>query len=115
MKKSIIIFLAILMYASSTFAKENKINDVKSKKIIIDVRTEQEYNTGNISGSILIPYDEISSRIKELVPDKNSKIILYCRSGRRSGIAEKTLKDIGYSNAENYGSMKSAMEKLDIK
>lgn len=103
------------MFGSAVYAQQSKINETKPKQVIIDVRTEQEYKAGNIRGSILIPYDEISAKIESVVPDKNTRIIVYCRSGRRSGIAEKILKEMGYSNAENYGSMQSASEKLRIK
>lgn len=83
--------------------------------MIIDVRTQAEYDSGNIQGSKLIPFDIITSKINEVAPNKDTKIILYCRSGRRSGIAERSLKEIGYKNVENYGSMQQAKDKLGIK
>lgn len=116
MNKALGLIAIIILMTMMVFAKDNKPNVAKSTKpIIIDVRTEQEFNAGNIKGSILIPYDVITKKITEIAPDKNSKIILYCRSGRRSGIAESSLKELGYKNVENYGSMQSAIEKLGIK
>jgi phage shock protein E len=75
---------------------------------VIDVRTELEYKEGHLKNAINIPHVEINNKINAYVKDKNQKIILYCRSGRRSGIAEKTLKEMGYKNVINAG----AYEKL---
>jgi len=46
------------------------------------------------------------------VPDKNTPVILYCHSGRRADIALKTLKDLGYSQVENYGGYEAAKQRL---
>jgi phage shock protein E len=116
MKNLLSLFAITLLFTLMTFAKDNsQVNKSKNGPFIIDVRTEQEYNSGNIQGSYLMPFDVISSKITAVVPNKDSKIILYCRSGRRSGIAEKTLKDMGYKNVENYGSMQAAKDRLGIK
>ena len=69
----------------------------------IDVRTLQEYEAGHLEGAINIPHQEIGSRIAEVAPDRNQPVKLYCRSGRRSGIAEKTLSELGYTNLSNEG------------
>ncbi|MCL2297417.1 MAG: rhodanese-like domain-containing protein [Proteobacteria bacterium] len=70
---------------------------------LIDVRTPQEFDRGHLLGSINIDYQEIIAKIGEVTADRNAKIELYCRSGRRSGIAEKSLKEAGYQNAVNIG------------
>ena len=81
---------------------------IDENSLVIDVRTEQEYKEGHLKNAVHIPYDEIKNKINAYVKDKDQKIILYCRSGRRSGIAEKTLKELGYSTVTNAG----AYEKL---
>ena len=81
---------------------------IDEKTTVIDVRTEKEYNAGHLKNSINIPYGEIKDTIGKHVHDKNQKIIVYCRSGRRSGIAKKTLDEMGYTNVINTG----AYEKL---
>jgi phage shock protein E len=73
---------------------------------VIDVRTEREFRGGHLKNALNIPYGEISNKISEHVTDKNKEIILYCRSGRRSGIAKKVLNDRGYTNVINAGSYK---------
>lgn len=71
--------------------------------LVIDVRTADEYAQGHLAGALNIPYDEIASRIAAVAPDKNRRIVLYCRSGRRSGIAQQTLQGLGYQRVENAG------------
>jgi phage shock protein E len=80
--------------------------------VIIDVRTPEEYAQRHIDGALNLPHDTISARIADAVPDKNTPIILYCRSGRRSGIALDILKGMGYSKVENYGSLDQAQQRL---
>ncbi len=113
----LITFIALaLMLSVSTFATENKSTKNSAKNtVVIDVRTAQEFNAGHIKESMHIPYDIITQKITQEVPSKDTQIILYCRSGRRSGIAERALKDMGYKNVENYGSMEDAKNKLGIK
>lgn len=74
----------------------------------IDVRTEAEYNAGHVDGAIQIPYQHIGSKIGSLFQDKGQEIILYCRSGRRADIALNTLRELGYTNVKNVGSLGNA-------
>ncbi len=73
------------------------------KGILIDVRTQAEWDQGHLVGANLIPYDEIATKIEALTKDKKQKINVYCRSGRRSGIAEQILIKLGYTNVQNLG------------
>jgi len=84
------------------------------KPLLLDVRTEPEWNEGHLQGAVLIPYDKIGEGIAKIAPDKKTKINLYCRTGRRSGIALETLKKLGYDDVTNYGSVKDTSEKLQI-
>lgn len=79
--------------------------DNGEKLIIVDVRTKEEYAAGHIKNSLLIPYDEIESKAASLLPDKNAAIIVYCRSGRRSEIAAKSLLKLGYTNVADMGAI----------
>ncbi|MFZ1418622.1 MAG: rhodanese-like domain-containing protein [Burkholderiaceae bacterium] len=73
--------------------------------ILIDVRTADEYAAGHAAQAILVPYDVIEQKIAPIAPDKNQKIYLYCRSGRRSAIATETLKGMGYTNVTDLGGL----------
>jgi len=72
-----------------------EIDAASSKAVLLDVRTQEEFDNTNIPGSILIPYDELESRLSEL-PDKTAEIIIFCRAGRRSAIAADILISNGY-------------------
>jgi phage shock protein E len=69
----------------------------------IDVRTPEEFNAGHIEGAVLIPYEVIADHIAEVTVDKNADIRVYCRSGRRSGVAKDTLQAMGYTHVINEG------------
>jgi phage shock protein E len=77
--------------------------------IIVDVRTKQEFNSGNIKNSINIPLDSIAKEAGKL--DKNKVIITCCQSGIRSGMAKGILKSQGYT-AHNGGSWLSLKNKI---
>lgn len=71
--------------------------------IILDVRTREEYEQGHIEQAVLLPYDEIEELFDELLPDKEAKILVYCRSGNRSQTAAKSLLELGYTNVYDFG------------
>ena len=71
--------------------------------IIVDVRTQQEYDQYHIKNAILIPNETIDDTIVELLPNKEATILVYCRSGRRSKEASKKLIEIGYENVYDFG------------
>ncbi len=77
---------------------------VIAQSLWIDVRTAEEFQAGHLEGAIHIPYDEIAEKIEAVSADKTADIQLYCRSGRRSGIALETLRSMGYSKVTNAGS-----------
>ena len=67
--------------------------------VIIDVRTNEEYKEGHIKNSINIPVDNI----EKINYRKDTKIVLYCRSGNRSNQAALKLKSLGYENIYDMG------------
>ncbi|NJM11796.1 MAG: rhodanese-like domain-containing protein [Synechococcaceae cyanobacterium SM1_2_3] len=76
-----------------------------SQPLVIDVRTVDEYRQGHVRDAINIPYEQIGSQIAAVAPDRAAPLVLYCRSGRRSGIAEQTLRRMGYRQIENKGGL----------
>ena len=73
--------------------------------VLIDVRSAQEYAEGHLDKSINLTVDTIGVNIEKLVSDKNTKIIVYCRSGNRSATAATTLINLGYKNVYDLGAM----------
>lgn len=75
--------------------------DEKDNLIILDVRTQAEYERGRIPSSINIPLDEIDSKVDTLTSDKNESLYVYCLSGSRSMLAAEQLMKLGYKNIFN--------------
>lgn len=77
--------------------------DSGDELIILDVRTQEEFDAGHIAGAILVPNETILDEQPELLPDLDAEILVYCRSGNRSGQATYKLLDIGYTNVVDFG------------
>ncbi|MEC4725973.1 rhodanese-like domain-containing protein [Shewanella sp. D64] len=76
---------------------------IDSGALIVDVRTAEEFAAGHLKNAINIPFQSIKMGLEKLHIDKDRSIVLYCRSGRRSGVANETLVKNGYSNTYNGG------------
>jgi phage shock protein E len=85
------------------------------KPLVIDVRTQAEWNNGHVEGAILIPYDVIGKKIGAVAKEKSRRIYVYCRSGRRSQIAKEALEKLGYKDVVNLGSYEDAAKALKRK
>lgn len=86
--------------------------------IWIDVRSAEEFQAGHLEGAVNIVHTDIAKQIATVTTDKNAEIHLYCRSGRRSGIAEDALKQLGFTNVHNaggYDALKAAAEQAGKK
>jgi len=82
----------------------------KEPFLLVDVRTAEEYASGHIPGAFNVPVTEITEKIP--TQDKNAFIILYCRSGNRSGAAEQALREKGYTNMVNFGAVSKWQDPL---
>ena len=118
MKKLILLFLAMMLLTACGQDKENSqgagyvnitaeqakgIMDSQEDYIILDVRTQDEFDESHIPGAILIPHDEISEKAENVLTDKDQLILVYCRSGRRSKLAAEALVELGYTNIKEFG------------
>ncbi len=116
-KKLILILMALMLltacgqnkendredtYMSITAEEAKAIMDSQEGYIILDVRTQEEYDKSHIPGAILIPNTEIEARAEENLPDKDQLILVYCRSGRRSKMAAEILAELGYTNIREF-------------
>ena len=66
---------------------------------VLDVRSPEEYASGHVPGAVNIPYDQIASRMAEVPKDQD--VVLYCKSGRRAGIAAEALAGQGYTRLQH--------------
>lgn len=92
-----------LGYEQISGEQAKQIMDTETGYIIIDARTQEEFDEGHIENAILIPEYEIAERAEKELTDKNQLILVYCRSGRRSKIASQALADLGYTNVKEFG------------
>ena len=83
--------------------------------IMIDVRTKQEWDNGYIERAIHIPLKNLSKDIGKYTLNNNEEILLYCRSGNRSGKAKLILEELGYTDIINIGGIEDASKNLDLK
>jgi len=75
--------------------------DAGTAPMILDVRTAEEFAEGHVPGAINISHDELADRLAEIEAAKEAGVIVYCRSGRRAGIAEELLLGEGYANVQH--------------
>ena len=96
-----------LVKESKALIKEVSIDDVKKmidtkgNVIILDVTDKQEFEGGHLPGAINISRGTLEFKVAQIIPDKNSKIVVYCGLDLRGPLATKTLNDLGYNNAVN--------------
>lgn len=81
--------------------------DTEDDYVILDARTQTEYDEGHIPGAILIPHDTVATAAENALPDKDQLILVYCRSGNRSKEASQALVDLGYTNVVEFGGINS--------
>lgn len=91
------------VYVNITAEEAKEIMDSQEGYIILDVRTQAEYDEGHIPGAVLIPNTEIEDRAGGELPDKDQLILVYCRSGNRSKQASQILARLGYTNIKEFG------------
>ena len=118
MKKLLFLLLAVMLLTACAHTKENEqeaaymnitaeearqIMDSEEGYVILDARTQEEYDQGHIPGAIRISHDEITEKAEEVLTDKDQLILVYCRSGRRSKIVAEALVELGYTNIKEFG------------
>ena len=81
---------------------------IQNGALVVDVRSPMEYNMGNVGGSINIPMENVPYRVGEF-GEKDQHIVVYCRSGSRSGMVKNFLDQAGYRNVVNGGGLNDMM------
>lgn len=108
------LFFSILFCLISLSSHAQDLSYQGSKPaVIIDVRTPEEFAAGHIPGAVNIPYEQIGTGISSIKGLKKSQTVLvYCRSGRRSGIAKETLEQNGWKQVINGGGIDALAKNL---
>ena len=93
---------AMKTYEQISPQEAKKRMDNEEDVIILDVRTQEEYDSGHIKNAVCLPNEDILSE-PDILPDKGQHILVYCRSGNRSKQAAQKLADMGYENVLEFG------------
>ncbi|TFG97087.1 MAG: rhodanese-like domain-containing protein [Calditrichales bacterium] len=113
-----VLFISILVYSfreQTPREDDVTVQDVRKKiqtdssLVLLDVRTAEEFNgaLGHLPGGILIPLNELESRLSELADYRQQEIIVYCRSGNRSRTATNMMREKGFNAFNMLGGMKA--------
>lgn len=92
-----------MAYQQVTAEEAQEIMETEEDYVIVDVRTEEECESGHIPDAICIPNEDIGDTEPQELPDKEQLILVYCRSGNRSKQASGKLAAMGYSNVVEFG------------
>ena len=82
---------------------------IEHEALIVDVRTPEEFANGHYPGAINIPHETILELLNQLGVTADTSVILYCRSGNRSGQAEQVLQEKGFTEARNAGGLETLL------
>jgi len=122
MSKQIIILITVLVFVFMFFffnqgaSQKNKAeiaDAIQKGALLVDVRTEWEFAEGSVPGAINIPLDKITSNLDKF--KNQTQIIVFCRSGNRSGQAKAILEKNGFTNVINGGTWTEVAELVNNK
>ncbi len=111
-------FLLLLFTGCGGSAADNSYQQITQEKakemmdtqevIVLDVREQNEYDSGHIPGAVLLPVGTIDEdTAAAVIPEKDSTVLVYCRSGNRSKTASSALAELGYTNIYEFGGINS--------
>ena len=94
-------------YQQITAEEAKQMIDEMDDELILDVREQDEYDEKHISDAVLFPVGMIDAETAEgIIPEKDTTILVYCRSGNRSKTASQKLAELGYTQVYEFGGIK---------
>ena len=89
--------------------------DGTEEVLILDVREREEYDEGHIPNAILFPVGSITKEsAPQVIPDPDTTVLVYCRSGNRSKTASQTLADLGYTSVYEFGGIRDWPYEIEV-
>ncbi|MGN0728443.1 rhodanese-like domain-containing protein [Treponema sp.] len=106
--------VAMKSYISVSMDEGLKMLSEEKNAVLLDVRRPDEYQAGHMPGAILFTNETMTpEKAENLIPSKNTKLFVYCRSGRRSKEASQKLADYGYTNVVEIGGIMNYSGELE--
>ena len=94
-------------YQQITAKEAKSMMDEQPDAVILDVRKQDEYDAGHIPGAVLLTVGTINEETAaSVIPEKDTVVLVYCRSGNRSKTASQALADLGYTQIYEFGGIK---------
>ena len=94
-------------YQQITAEEAKSMMEEQPDAVILDVREQDEYDAGHIPGAVLLPVGTIDEETAaSVIPEKDTVVLVYCRSGNRSKTASQALVDLGYTQIYEFGGIK---------
>ena len=94
-------------YQQITAEEAKQMIDEMNDELILDVREQDEYDEKHISDAVLFPVGMIDAETAEgIIPEKDTTVLVYCRSGNRSKTASQKLAELGYTQVYEFGGIK---------
>ena len=118
MKSTAALFSFAMVFTVACFSATSETGDtitpevlsaITHQALIVDVRTSEEFADGHYPGAINIPHETIMEGLNQLGVTAYTSVILYCRSGNRSGQAEQVLREKGFTEARNAGGLEALL------
>ena len=118
MKSTAALFSFAMMFTVACYSATSETRDtitaevllaIEHEALIVDVRTPEEFADGHYPGAINIPHETILDGLNQLGVTQVTPVILYCRSGSRSGQAEQALREKGFTEATNAGGLEALL------
>ena len=118
MKSTVALFSFAMVFTVACYSATTETGDsitpevllaIEHEALIVDVRTPEEFADGHYPGAINIPHETILEVLNQLGVTADTSVILYCRSGNRSGQAEQVLQEKGFTEARNAGGLETLL------
>ena len=110
MKNIIILIVVLGVLALLACKKAGPSINISPNSFLVDVRTAEEFKQGSVPNAVNIPLDQVEARLSEF--DNKDDIIVFCRSGNRSGQAKTILEKNGHKNVQNGGAWQNVNKQL---
>ncbi|AYV22671.1 MULTISPECIES: rhodanese-like domain-containing protein [Vibrio] len=108
--------LCVALTSASVMASERAEQGwqmIEQGAMVVDVRTPDEFADGHLANAVNYPLSDIDKYFANV--DKSTPIVVYCRSGNRSGKAMDYLTSVGFSNVHNAGGLEEMREQKGAK